>query len=72
VEWDDSGNAIVKTSGGKVVNTSPVKIRPVNVETPVWPWGLGVHVLLGAGFFWVAVRRLAVPYRKLPPGTRVA
>jgi len=72
VEWDDNGNAIVKTSGGKVVNTSPVKIRPVNVETPVWPWGLGFHVLLGAGFFWVAVRRLAVPYRKLPPGTRVA
>jgi hypothetical protein len=54
------------------VNTSPVKVRAVNVETPVWPWGLGLHVLLGAGFFWVAVRRLAVPYRRLAPGTRVA
>jgi ABC-type transport system involved in multi-copper enzyme maturation permease subunit len=72
VEWDDNGNAIVTTAGGTVVNTSPVKIRPVNVETPVWPWGLGFHVLLGAAFFWIAVRRLAVPYRKLAPGTRVA
>jgi len=72
VEWDDNGNATVKTAGGKVVNTSPVKLRAVNVESPVWPWGLGFHVLLGAGFFWVAVRRLAVPYRKLPTGTRVA
>ena len=72
VEWDDGGNAIVKTAGGKVVNTSPVKVRAVNVQTPVWPWGLGFHVLLGAGFFWVAVRRLAIPHRKLSPGTRVA
>lgn len=72
VEWDADGNATVRTAGGKVVNTSPVKVRAVNVETPVWPWGLGLHVLLGAGFFWVAVRRLAVPYRRLAPGTRVA
>lgn len=72
VEWDDNGNAIVKNGNGVVVNTSPVKIPPVNVETPVWPWGLGFHVLLGAVFFWIAVRRLAVPYRKLTPGTRVA
>lgn len=72
VEWDANGNAIVRNGNGTVVSTSPVKARPVNVETPVWPWGLGFHVLLGAGFFWVAVRRLAVPYRKLAPGTRVA
>jgi ABC-2 type transport system permease protein len=72
VEWDPDGNAIVRTANGTVANISPVKIRPVNVETPVWPWGLGFHVLLGAAFFWVAVRRLAVPYRKLAPGTRVA
>lgn len=72
VDWDDNGNAVVKTANGTVVNVSPVKIRPVNVETPVWPWGLGFHVLLGAAFFWIAVRRLAVPYRKLTPGTRVA
>ena len=72
VEWDDGGNAIVTTSNGTVVNTSPVKIAPVNVETPIWPWGLGFHVLLGAAFFWIAVGRLAIPYRKLTPGTRVA
>lgn len=72
VEWDANDNAIVKNRTGTVVNTSPVKARPVNVQTPVWPWGLGFHVLLGAGFFWIAVRRLAIPYRKLAPGTRVA
>lgn len=72
VEWDDGGNAIVKNGNGTVVNVSPVKLRPVNVETPVWPWGLGFHVLLGAAFFWIAVRRLAIPYRRLTPGTRVA
>jgi hypothetical protein len=47
-------------------------VQPVNVETPAWPWGLGVNVLIGAVFFWAAVRRLAIPYGVLPPGTRVA
>jgi len=31
-----------------------------------------VNVLIGGVMFWVAVRRLSVPYRKLSPGTRVA
>ncbi|KRD43962.1 hypothetical protein ASE38_07180 [Cellulomonas sp. Root930] len=41
-------------------------------RTPVWPWGLAVTVLLGAGGFVVAVRRLHVPTRTLARGTRVA
>jgi ABC-type transport system involved in multi-copper enzyme maturation permease subunit len=39
---------------------------------PVWPWGLGVNLLLGVGGFVVAVRRLSLPQRALPRGTRVA
>lgn len=39
---------------------------------PVWPWGLAVNLLLGAGGFVVAVRRLSLPQRKLARGTRVA
>jgi len=41
-------------------------------HAPVWPWGLAVIVLLGAGGFVVAVRRLRVPTHKLARGTRVA
>lgn len=72
VEWDVDGNAVVKAPDGTVVNTSPVKRMVVNVESPIWPWGLGFHFLLGVVFFWIAVRRLSVPYGRLTPGTRVA
>ncbi|MCE1173805.1 MAG: ABC transporter permease [Propionibacteriales bacterium] len=72
VDWDADGNAVVKGPDGTVVNVSPVKRTVVNVESPIWPWGLGFHFLLGVVFFWVAVRRLSVPYGKLTPGTRVA
>ncbi len=72
VTYDNEGNATVTTSSGAPVTVSPVKVRPVNVETPIWPWGLGVHVLIGAIFFWGAVRRLKIPYGPLPRGTRVA
>lgn len=39
---------------------------------PVWPWGLGVQALLGLGAVALAVRRVSVPYGKLPTGSRVA
>lgn len=39
---------------------------------PVWPFGLGLHLLLGATGFVVAVRRLRVPQHTLARGTRVA
>ncbi|WP_154795766.1 ABC transporter permease [Occultella kanbiaonis] len=44
----------------------------VDHGTPVWPWGLGANLLLGAAGLAVAIRRLKVPYRTLPGGTRVA
>lgn len=73
VEWDAAGNPKVTTTTGTPVNVeTPVQQRVVNVETPVWPWGLGANVALGAVFFWIAVRRLAIPYGTLPRGTRVA
>ena len=38
----------------------------------LWPWGLLVQGLLGAGAVALGVRRVAVPYATLPAGTRVA
>jgi ABC-type transport system involved in multi-copper enzyme maturation permease subunit len=73
VEYDSDGTAHVTTASGVPVNVqSPVKRRPVTVDSPIWPWGLGANLLLGAGFLWVAVRRLTVPYGQLAKGTRVA
>lgn len=40
--------------------------------SPIWPWGLAANLALGAAGFVVAVRRLAIPSRKLARGTRVA
>lgn len=71
--YDAAGNPTVTTSSGKPVNVeSPVTQHVVDTSTPIWPWGLAVNALLGALFFWVAVRRLSVPYAVLPKGTRVA
>ncbi len=39
---------------------------------PVWPWGLGAFVVLGAAGAALAVRRLALPQATLPRGVRVA
>jgi ABC-2 type transport system permease protein len=50
---------------------SPVA-KPNVSTTAVWPWGLGVNLLLGAAGVWVAVRRLRIPQRTLARGTRVA
>lgn len=38
----------------------------------VWPYGLGFHLLLGAGALVVTTRRLRTPYRELPRAVRVA
>lgn len=45
---------------------------PPDTRAPHWPWGLAGHLLLGAGGLSIAIRRLAVPYRSLPTGARVA
>ncbi|GAA1402732.1 ABC transporter permease [Oerskovia paurometabola] len=50
---------------------SPVD-APEADDSPVWPWGLGANLLLGAGGVVLAVRRLRIPTAKLPRGTRVA
>ncbi|HEY3262837.1 MAG TPA: ABC transporter permease subunit [Pseudonocardiaceae bacterium] len=39
---------------------------------PVWPYGLAVDVLLGAGALVLTTRRLRTPVRTLPRGLRVA
>lgn len=38
----------------------------------LWPYGLATNLLLGAAGAFVAVRRLRIPQRTLPRGTRVA
>jgi len=38
----------------------------------VWPWGLAAQALLAIGGVVLGVRRLSVPYGKLPTGSRVA
>jgi ABC-2 type transport system permease protein len=38
----------------------------------VWPFGLAVDVLLGAGATWLTARRLRTPTRDLPRGQRIA
>ncbi len=37
-----------------------------------WPYGLGVDLLIGAGFLVLTVRRLRTPVDRLPRGTRIA
>ncbi len=49
---------------------SPQEIYDRSV--PSWFVGLGIHALLGAGALLWAVRRTAVPARRLPAGSRVA
>ena len=73
VRSTSDGGAVVVDARGNVLDTgSPVPRRIITANTPIWPWGLGFSLLLGAGMFYVAVRRLSVPYGVLPKGTRVA
>jgi ABC-type transport system involved in multi-copper enzyme maturation permease subunit len=73
VTYDADGTMHVTTLSGTPVNVqSPVKRRPVTINSPIWPWGLGANLLLGAVFLWVAVERLKVPYGPMPKGNRVA
>nr|WP_300149558.1 ABC transporter permease subunit [Propionicimonas sp.] len=73
LSYDPAGNVTVTTVSGTPVNVdSPVKRRAVDLSQPIWPWGLGANLLIGAGFFVLAVSRLRIPYGTLPKGTRVA
>ncbi|WP_426593374.1 ABC transporter permease [Cellulomonas sp. McL0617] len=55
-----------------LVGQPPADVQDNISTTPFWYWGLGANVLLGAAGFTIAVRRLRIPQRKLPRGTRVA
>lgn len=44
----------------------------LNALPAVWPWGVAFQALLGLGAVALAVRRVSVPYGKLPTGSRVA
>jgi len=61
-----------RTTAVTVRPPSPIAPSRLTMNTPLWLIGLGVHLLIAAGFFWLAVRRIAVPYGKLPKGQRVA
>ena len=66
------------TFGAVTPEGEPVEqdASPVDVPEPersvVWPYGLAADLLLGAVGLVVAVRRLAIPQRRLARGTRVA
>lgn len=55
-----------------VDDSAPAESTASHNVTPVWPFGLALHVLLGVTGFVVAVRRLRVPQHRLARGTRVA
>ncbi len=70
-EQDWCGDMWFTVDGRDTQLTSPVEEQQPS-ESEVWPWGLGIYVLLGAGGIVTAVRRLRIPAHRLPQGTRVA
>lgn len=46
--------------------------RPAAASAPVWPYGLGVLLLVGGAATAIATRRVQTPVRRLPSGTRIA
>ena len=51
---------------------APIAPQTLTMNTPLWPIGLGVHIVIAVLFLWLAVRRVSVPYGVLPKGQRVA
>jgi ABC-2 type transport system permease protein len=49
----------------------PTDVGPLG-GAPVWPFGLGIWVLAGAGASTVAIRRLRTPMSHVASGTRIA
>ena len=69
VRYLRAGPDLVET----VASDSPLApAQPEPPPPPVWPYGLVVDVLLGAGALLVTTRRLRTPVRTLPRGLRVA
>ena len=46
--------------------------QPLPQETPIWPLGLGLQVLLAVVLLLVGRRRLTKPAKRLAQGTRIA
>jgi ABC-2 type transport system permease protein len=57
-----------ETRGLRAVDDDPAPRR----GGPVWPYGLGFDLALGAGAVAVTVRRLRAPARTMPKGVRIA
>ncbi|KGM09438.1 ABC transporter permease [Cellulomonas bogoriensis] len=58
--------------GSEIAEANARDYEDVDALSPAWPWGLGAHLLLGLGSVAFAIRRLGIPQRRLPKGTRVA
>jgi len=50
----------------------PVSVQPEPRGAAVWPFGLAVNILLGAGALVITTRRLRTPVHAMPKGLRVA
>ena len=65
-----------RAGAGEPYTSCPASISGVEESepstAPVWPIGLAINVLLGAGAVALTVRRLQIPQGKLARGTRVA
>lgn len=65
-----------RAGAGEPSSSCPAEISGVAESdpstTPVWPLGLAVNLLLGAGAVVLTVRRLRIPQGRLARGTRVA
>jgi ABC-type transport system involved in multi-copper enzyme maturation permease subunit len=71
LDWCSGAFVSLTADGESVEPPSPVEV-PEPDRSVVWPYGLAANLLLGAGGLAVAVRRLAIPQRRLARGTRVA
>ncbi|MDQ0737002.1 ABC transporter permease [Arthrobacter agilis] len=47
-------------------------LRPLPQQTPIWPLGLGLQLLLAGVLLFIGRRKLTMPARRLAQGTRIA
>lgn len=69
---EDYDYCYVEQSSAQLTAEEEARQERLDGAGAVWPWGLGVDLLLGALGVGAAVRRLQVPYGALARGTRVA
>lgn len=70
------GVRVARNGASEPSSSCPAEISGVEEQVPstapVWPLGLAINLLLGAGAIALTVRRLRIPQGKLTRGTRVA